>query len=315
MRVYQFRHLGIPKINRWIFAYSHLLVEQKHATLARMHCVCVGCVADEKYAPGLAGTLRSLADACSRPVQAWVIDGGLSPEARKKLNASWSNIEVHWLEPDFSHIKNLKAHKWFNYLVHARLLLPHLATGAERLLYVDSDMLVRGDVAQLYDSDLYGKAFGAVQDLGCLTVSEPTYGLLNWRELGLPPDRPYFNSGLLLMNIPRWNELALSERVLEYVAQNPEQLRWPGQDGVNVIGGEHWTQLDPAWNSLYEALRTMDWSDDRTDAATLSRFTVDPKIVHFIGPIKPWQASCAHPRTSEFLDVLRRTAFAADIPH
>ena len=53
----------------------------------------------------------------------------------------------------------------------------------------------------------------AVSDEIITSVSHPE-GLPNYVDLDLPPDVPYFNSGLLVMNLSRWREEALSTRIL-----------------------------------------------------------------------------------------------------
>lgn len=173
-------------------------------------------------------------------------------------------------------------------------------------------MLVRADVTSLWDIDLGDAAFGAVQDLGCLTVSEPRFGLRKYEELGLPHDRPYCNAGVLLIDLLRWRAERVSQRVIEYVASHPDDVQWPEQDGLNVVAGDRWKPLDPRWNSLLGSLRTssaLSWSDDRTDPRTLSRFAVDPAIVHFIGPAKPWLGRTGHPFEGEYAEMLAKTAF------
>ncbi len=279
----------------------------------------IGCAADEAFAPGLAVAARSLLERLPRGIGArlWIVDAGLAAATKENLRRSWEEfaVDLTWIPFDVAPVRGLKTEERFPPVTYARLLLPGLLPSTERrLLYLDSDLLVRADVRELWRTDLRGAAFGAVQDLGCLTVSEPLYGLRNFRELGLPADQPYCNAGVLLIDLPRWRAERISERVIEYVAANPDAVQWPEQDGLNAVAGSRWTALDPRWNSLVGSLRTssaLSWSDDRVDQETLARFTVDPAIVHFIGPEKPWKVRTRHPQDDEYRKILRKTAFAS----
>lgn len=277
-----------------------------------MATISVACVADEAYAPGLAVTIRSLFETLrSKPtIDLWILDGGFEAETKQKLLDSWKgfSFEVHWLTPDYSSIKNLKIQGSVNYLAYGRLLLPNLIP-VKKLLYLDSDTLVCSDISELWATNLGNNAFGATQDLGCMTVSDPKNGLRNFKELGIRPDHPYCNSGVLLMDLDCWRKENIGERVIDYVATHKDIVRWCDQDGLNAIAGSRWLSLNPEWNSLIDSSGTLNWSIEGMNEETLKPFRTNPKIVHFIGPNKPWKKDCFHPYAAEFQEVLNRTAF------
>lgn len=71
------------------------------------------------------------------------------------------------------------------------------------MLYLDSDILVLDDIVHLYDQPLNGKTIGAVIDPG------QTKAL---KRLGIESDAYYFNSGVMVIDIDRWNEKMITEK-------------------------------------------------------------------------------------------------------
>lgn len=278
-----------------------------------MKTVSIACVTDEGYAPGLAVMVRSLLEHLnsSYSLHVSVIDGGVREETQNKVRDSWTGlpVTVTWLHPDTSGLRDLPINGSVTHMTYARLLLPELIQ-APRLLYLDCDLLVRSDIAPLWETDLAGKVFAAVQDIGCLTVADEKNGLRLYRELGIPKEHPYCNGGLLLLDLDAWREEKISECVFTYLRTYPKAVRWCDQDGINAIAWDRWLNLPARWNSLLEMSGTLNWKKEDIDPETLKKFLVDPTIVHFIGPDKPWKKGCRHPRAAEYGEVLGRTAFA-----
>ncbi|MGH7426947.1 MAG: glycosyltransferase, partial [Candidatus Methylomirabilaceae bacterium] len=74
-----------------------------------------------------------------------------------------------------------------------------LPNRVEKAIYLDSDLVVHGNIAELWGVGLGGKPLLAVQDEGARTVGSP-WGLRNYSELGLDPSAMYFNSGVLVFD-------------------------------------------------------------------------------------------------------------------
>lgn len=158
-----------------------------------------------------------------------------------------------------------------------RLLLPgQLAADYDRILYLDSDIFVQGgDIAALLGADLGGHAVAAVRD----NPQWRTPGRMpeEFRTFRLGPAR-YLNSGVLLIDVPRWQKLGLTERMLAFGQSRGGQLKRHDQTLLNCVLHGDWAELSPKWN----------WQYSR--AARLHEAMLGANIVHFIGPEKPWNA-------------------------
>jgi len=107
---------------------------------------------------------------------------------------------------------------WF--LSHAtlyRLFAPDfLPANLKRVIYLDCDIVVRESLLGLWQTDLNGVLVGCVQN-----VTEPWFACvpqLPWKERGLPPDAPYFNAGVLVIDTDAWRRERVGERVLEVLS-------------------------------------------------------------------------------------------------
>ncbi len=133
--------------------------------------------------------------------------------------------------------------------IYMRLFIPYLIPDhIEKILYLDVDMIVLEDISTLFHTDLEDNLIGAVVDPGIITFDHGWNGILNYQELGLDAKSRYFNSGLMLINTPKWKELDIAQKVIQCIEQNINYANFPDQYGLNVILNNRWKELDPRWN-------------------------------------------------------------------
>jgi lipopolysaccharide biosynthesis glycosyltransferase len=157
-----------------------------------------------------------------------------------------------------------------------RLLIPEVIPERyRRVLYLDSDLVVSDDVSKLWDLPDEGKAFWAAYDEG---VRSTTYvrEILNFADV--PPDAPYFNSGVLLIDLPRWKGARISERAQAILAEHSDRCINVDQDALNIVGVGKWSVLPPRWN--FQIAGSQSWSAPPARGETIG-------ITHFIND-KPW---------------------------
>src|SRR5690606_10298929 len=93
--------------------------------------------------------------------------------------------------------------------------------------------------------DIEDNIIGAVQD----TFGTALHGIANHRELGIPPDAKYFNSGLLLIDTVKWRKCSITEALVSCLKQNRAHAKYPDQYGLNVVLTGRWYELDKRWNT------------------------------------------------------------------
>lgn len=192
------------------------------------------------------------------------------PETLQHLGVKTETIRG---ENPFRNSPNLGRHGAAAYL---RLLIPPQVEGRyKRLLYLDSDIfLCQPGVDRLFKVDMLGAPVAAVRDN--TQWRTPKRLVREFKVLGLPTGS-YFNSGVLLIDVARYQTEAVLDNCLRVLAAHPEALLRHDQSLLNIVLKGRWTELSPVWNWQYT------WS---------SRFFTDmaePRLIHFIGPHKVWK--------------------------
>jgi len=103
--------------------------------------------------------------------------------------------------------------------MYERLLAPDaLSDSLERAIYLDGDLLLLDAIDILWNTDLRGGIIAAVQDAVIPRVSSPM-GLRRFRELGCRPEEPYFNAGVLVVDLKAWRSQEVGQRAIEYLGR------------------------------------------------------------------------------------------------
>jgi lipopolysaccharide biosynthesis glycosyltransferase len=192
----------------------------------------------------------------------------------------------------------------------APLLLPQvLPSDLKRVLFLDADMLVLGDIAELWATPLDGHVVAAADDAAVPLCSGPR-GVKGWQALGIPEDTPYFNCGVLLMDLGLWRERAVTLRALRYFEDTREPIDFLHQEALNAVLWNDCKRLDPSWNLLASCAGR---PFDRSGGDEWKR----PGIVHFAGRMKPWRAPVAGPFNTPYQTVLAgaRPLIASEPPN
>jgi lipopolysaccharide biosynthesis glycosyltransferase len=168
-----------------------------------------------------------------------------------------------------------------------RVFLPELLAGVERVLYLDSDLLVLDSLAPLWTIDISDHYLAAVTNVFQIEhLWRPT-------SLGLKSPLEYFNAGVMLLNLDLMRRDGCSETLSEYAALHAAKLEWRDQDAVNVVLGPRRLPLAPRWNCM-NSLLTYPWSPYVYGVPAYDEAHGNPAIRHFEGPgsNKPWHYLC-----------------------
>lgn len=216
------------------------------------------------------------------PLHIHVITDGLSDKALRPLRRIEKQygqpIEIH----RFSASDLQRHHSSAEYPVSTlfRLLISGLAPDIGRLLYLDIDCIVNGDIRQLLDTDLDGAVATVVRD------QNDAFKYLN-RQAGLPDDNPYFNAGVMLVDLVRWRSDDVSRRCIELLGSR--RFFFNDQDVLNRILEGKVKLLDPRYN-VQTRLYYPAYSSD-----SVKETVANAVIRHYTGMDKPW-VHHPHPR-------------------
>jgi lipopolysaccharide biosynthesis glycosyltransferase len=280
--------------------------------------------ADEGYRRPLAVTVASLLLNLSpeRRLHLYLLDSGLSPRTRRRLGALVDRLRpdtrLRWLTLDpaeFAHLK-VDHRKYLSAAAYARLKIPELLPGLDRVIYLDSDLVVHADLTPLWSADLQGRLVGAVQDSG-IPVVGARYGIESFEALGLNAGSPYFNSGVLVIDLAAWRAHDIPKQVFTYLTTYADRLNTCDQEGLNAVLCGRWAPLDFRWNVTTEFFEVENRiprgplydSFHRAVDAAHTGVSASPRIVHYTSPRKPWHGTSRHPFRGEFFRYLRRSGW------
>ncbi len=268
------------------------------------------CAADERYAAPLAVLLVGLQQHLKRypAAQVFILDNGISRRSRRRIEESIDagKLSLHWIRLRRQMLAGLPLSGHIKPAAYARILIPHLLPDTiTKAIYLDVDILVNGDIGELWDLPMEGRPLLAVQE-GAKVVSDPA-GLTLYRELGIPADTPYLNSGVLVMDVACWRRERISERILEYLRRYRRHVIFHDQDGINAILAGRWGDIGHAWNFGVVCVEPVQGQDDATYSAGVFR---EARLIHFASAHKPWHAGIHHPSCQWFEEALAKTAFS-----
>ncbi|MBW4560097.1 MAG: glycosyltransferase family 8 protein [Mojavia pulchra JT2-VF2] len=287
------------------------------AVISDLQPMAVVCAADNNYAMPLAVTVRSaLANVKSdRKISLFVLDGGISKFNKRKITKSLGSeqIDISWIQIDNALLNNLVLTRHLTVTSYYRLLLTEFLTPEfDKAIYLDTDMVITGNLEELWNIDLEDKYVLAVQDDVEMNISMCN-GLRNYQEVGICPDYKYFNSGLLVINLEKWRREKIGERVIEYIKQNREYVRHD-QDGLNAVLAGKWGEIHPRWNQMPKIYDYSSWKESPFTEDVYNQLLHQPYIIHFTNAPKPWcsglRTKCKHPKKDVFFQYLDMTAWS-----
>lgn len=266
--------------------------------------------ADANYAPPLAVAMVSAARNCDpqRKLIFHVLQYGITGALRDRVEKSIAmarvpNARVDWLDAPVEKIDKFSlAHRYTTALTFARLLLPEMMPPeVEKVIYLDCDLVVNGDLAKLWDTDIADKALGAVRDISGF-VSEPD-GVVNYAQLGIPADAPYFNAGVLVMNLAKWRDADIGAKVIAHLSKYQDIIRMADQEALNAVLWNDWRELAYGWN--WQILHR-DYRSGKLDPVWTPMET-SKDIIHFTTGEKPWRPDCDYSEKAYYFRYLDQT--------
>ena len=153
----------------------------------------------------------------------------------------------------------------------------------DRVLYLDSDLLVRGSLKSLYNTEFQGKVLIGVKDtLGPKYYKDQHFSRLE--KLGLTEKDIYVNSGVLLFNLEKLRKSFALKDFLRQIEEKREIIDMVDQDMINVYFKGEIGVTDETYNYpalVYSASFVFCWIAGGWRKE-------NPKIVHYMGNPKPW---------------------------
>lgn len=164
-----------------------------------------------------------------------------------------------------------------------------LPDAVKKAIYLDCDTVILGNLEPLWNTDLKGALIGM--------VPEPTVYEEMKASIDLAKDDPYYNSGVLLMDLERWRQEGLQDKLLQYYIDKGGDLFACDQDTLNGALKGRICSLSPKYNFFtnyryfdYKTLVGLNASYREVGEKEFEEAKRRPVILHFMGDERPWIA-------------------------
>ena len=275
---------------------------------------------DSNFAPYAAVTIKSIL-LHNKNVTFYLMYDNLKKSDIKKISSMIESHKEHYHWIDMSgEFNDLFTGNWKSKTLYFPLKLPSICKD-ERVLFLDADTFVLGDLSKFYNQPLDGYYLAAVNDYGMISdlktnnqlkLGENTVDIKHYfgniRKWNNTDMQRYFNSGMLLMNLDEMRKNNVEKAVMDSLKSNI--FAFPDQDCINYVCHDHVKIVEPKYNFMVIFKST--WS--RVEEETLERLLPyktekeRPLIIHYL--LKPWRKPNAElPFSKEYNEVKAMTPY------
>ena len=219
----------------------------------------------------------------------------LSAESMQKLGAVGGSLRL--IKMDESQFADLTLSKWVTVQAWFRIKLPDLCKDLDKVLYLDCDTLIRGNLDELFSLYLTDKYLAGVKDV---------WGVSKYvKRLGMKSG-VYVNSGMLLFNCNYCRKEHFFDKVVDFAKNNAKIIEFCDQDSINKVVDEHKLVISPKYNLMDTWWRGGYYEFEGEEEAEYLQAKENPVIVHLTG-LKPAFKGCGNKFKDEWWEVAKKT--------
>lgn len=265
------------------------------------HSIPVVLSSDENFATYIPVVLQSIKEHALNTdhYDIYIMDCGIAPGTRQSITddfSNWENAQINFIDVN-QYLEKYKdlfvVFSHFTPATYIRFFISDILQQYNKLVYLDIDILVRGNLAVLYNQPIGEHIIGAAVDLAYerqLLNNENELQDYTYNELKLPQTHYTFNAGILIINAEKWREGRYAEKCLTRLKELGEP-RLLDQCVMNSICTGDIYYFNPEWNYQWHT----DALSIANPSAKIKEVIVqyeaakeNPKIIHFTTSIKPW---------------------------
>jgi lipopolysaccharide biosynthesis glycosyltransferase len=235
---------------------------------------------DDNYIPFLGVAISSLKQNANRnfDYRIIILNEGLKETNRKRISVFANDhfvIEYFDISAIINKLRDalsLRLRDYYSVAIFYRMFIPTLFPDLDKAIYLDGDIVVLGDISELFGTDIDGKLVAAINDR--LVLDTPEFVRYVEEGVGIKATE-YFNSGVLVMNLKEFRKQKIEEQFIELLLRHNFDSVCPDQDYLNVLCRNSKVLLPICWNK-------MPLPDESFDASTL-------RLCHYNSFEKPWR--------------------------
>lgn len=280
--------------------------------------VPVVLAANQKYVPILYTCAQSIVEHTStdRIYEIYIFHTDITADSQKAFQVYLARENVHFTFVNVgSRVAGyiLQAKQHITTETFYRFLILDILKVYPKVVYLDCDMIICHDVAELYDTNLGDTLIAGSLDpdfAGQCNMKNSEMRQYAKNVLGLDNPFVYFQAGVLVFNVDEMNKVTSVQKLFEM--SDTGIYRFSDQDILNVVCKDRVTYLDMKWNMIFDCDHFR-WHQVIKYAPyyildAYEEARKDPYIIHYAGFLKPWMKP-DEDFGDVFWDVARRTRF------
>lgn len=239
-------------------------------------------------------------------------------ELLKRQVSKYNNVSLNFVNISrFIESYQLKAKDHITTETFYRFLILELYKKHSKVIYLDCDLIVCRDIAELYNEDIADNMIGAIQDVDFAgQMNSPWLRMKEYEKktLGLKDPFKYFQAGVLLMNVAEMRKHTSMEKLLDMAATGI--YKYSDQDILNIVCEGSVKYLDMSWNVINDCDgRRISEVASRAPASLFEQYMKSrkkPYIIHYAGIQKPWKKA-SEDFAWKFWEIARTTPYYEQI--
>ena len=271
------------------------------------------------YAPMMSVTLQSLINTASKEknYDIVILTQDMNQENKsylKNLAKGMNNISIRFYnvlpvvtDRDIKGSGHIAAESYY------RFVILEMFEGYKKVIYIDSDLIIKRDLGDLYDIDIKNNCVAGVRDadfIGQCNHKDDRIRKYCKKQLGIEDYCSYMQAGVLVINIEELKKVTSMEQLMKYAESG--KYKYMDQDILNAVCKDRIKYLDMKWNVLtdcahYRINHVIRFApkaiyDEYREARK------NPYIIHYAGYLKPWH-NPGEDFANEFWMVARQTPY------
>ena len=206
----------------------------------------------------------------------YVLNTNISEDMRNRLSDLQNdNFEVIFTNVN-SYLDNLSEklpiRHYYSKTTYYRLFIAEMFPEYDKVIYIDSDTIVQGDISKLYNTEIGDFYMSGCREQAMEQVD--VYGTYCEEVVGVSRHQ-FFNAGLMLINCKQFREKKVLDKFIFHLGEY-NFIVTQDEDYLNLICKDHVYWLDQRWNT------------ELTDGLLYNYDYRDANILHYIMVNKPW---------------------------
>lgn len=271
----------------------------------------IALASDDNYAQHIAVVIASImSNTTTKNICFYILSDSISNIKKDKIQETADSFgaKIVFLELSMNTMfDNFYTSGHLSKATYFRLNITNLVgPEVKKIIYMDVDIIVLGDVAELWNYNMHDYPVAATMDLGLMSSKR---SMKNKKEnLGILPKDNYFNAGILVIDVDKWRHNTYTEDVIKLAST--QHYRHHDQDALNKVFHKNWQSIPIKWDVLppvYNLFPKLIFN------SRFKQLALDAKrnacIIHYAGRYKPWEFPKQEIFNDKYYYYLKLTAF------